>query len=85
MKKSVTDYLFESLDRLSTAEGDNIQLEVTKAHSSCEVARQMLDISRHKLEILKTVETSLDFPEIASEQQKSLQISSEKTDNSKPH
>lgn len=51
-RKTLNETLFDTLDRLSNADGDDIDLEVQKAVMIIEVSKQVIDVSRLKLEIM---------------------------------
>ena len=52
-RKTLNDHLFEQLERLSTATGENIALETDKATHLIAVGQQILDVARLKIDIMQ--------------------------------
>lgn len=64
-KKTLNDHLFDTLDRLSAADADNVNVEVDKAASIIRVSEQILNVAKLKLDIIQAnIETSGHFSEI---------------------
>lgn len=54
MAKTLNDHLFEQLDRISKADSDNINLEVSKANAIISVSEQILNAAKFKMDIVKS-------------------------------
>ena len=63
-KKTLNEHLFEVLDRLSSADENNIKVEVEKASNIVMVSEQILSVARLKLEIMQAGTTLTEFAEI---------------------
>lgn len=64
-KKTLNDYLFDTLDRLSQADAETIQTEIDKAVSIISVSEQILNVARLKLNIMQVgADVAYGFAEI---------------------
>lgn len=66
-KKSLNEYLFETLDRLAAADKDSIETEMNKANSIINVSEQILLVAKMKLEIISaSIDINQEFSEITT-------------------
>lgn len=63
-KKTLNEHLFDTLDRLSNASGEDIQLEVDKAASIISVSQEILNVAQMKLNIIAAGSSINKFKEI---------------------
>ncbi len=71
--KTLNEHLFDQLERLSTANSDNIDLEINKAASIISVSEQILNVARLKLNIIQAnVNIGEEFEEIDKPHTKEL-------------
>lgn len=72
-RKTLNDYLFDQLHRLSSATEETIELEKDKAMHIISVSEQVLDAARLKVEIIKLGTQNLNqFSEIDKYDQKAI-------------
>jgi hypothetical protein len=69
MKKSLNEYLFDALERVSNADNTTINTEVNKAHSIISISQQVIDNVKVKIELAKLMECNIELPEISSDPQ----------------
>lgn len=63
--KTLNEYLFEQLERLSNAEGEDIEVEKEKAKAIISISEQVLEVAKFKLAIIQAGGAALDhFNEI---------------------
>ena len=55
MPKTLNEHLFDTLDRLSNCDAENLETEMNKANSIISVAEKVLDVARLKLEIIGSI------------------------------
>lgn len=49
----VTGSIYDQIDRLMNADGDDIEMESQRADALTNLTKQMLDVSKHQLDIIK--------------------------------